>query len=221
MPTRLIPVILVIGLCCIAGAGQATNQPDREENIDSVHPGTISGGVYRNPYLGVSLEIPQGWTTSSSSVIREMRDRNQKLLIEQPQLRRNSTNDEIDSPLLVMIEREPRHSNDHRRIIRIQCTDVSGQPGNPSGDGFLKSLAETGVRLDPDMHYADVLEPITLGGKEFWKLRFTQKTSILWHGEHLAAVDKSHILQIILTSPDEGGLSGLESILRTIHFDAH
>jgi len=212
---------LAIGILCTAVAAQSAKSPMAEaQKIDSVHPGTIAHDIYKNVFFGFSLEVPQGWKVADNTALRALRQRNEKLLLQRPQLGRYSQNGEVDSPLLFMIEREPDKTGQGHRLLRIQCTDVSERPGQPTAEDFLKFLAEASLRDDPSLDYSSTLEPVSLGGREFWRVHFTQKSNILWYGEHLAAIDKKHVLQVILTSPDEPGLVGLEAILRTLHFDA-
>jgi hypothetical protein len=220
---RVAQIILLIVLPCVATTTtQSTAAPAvPEQTLETVHPGSISGDIYRNAFFGFSLEIPQGWKVADNAALRVLQQRNEKLLLEQPQLGRYSQNGEVDSPLLLMIEREPDKTGQHHRLIRIQCTDVSNRPTQPAADDFLKFVAEASLRSDPSKNYSNTLEPATLGGREFWKIHFTQKSNVRWHGEHLATIDKKHVLQVVLTSPDEAGLPGLEAILRTLHFEEH
>jgi hypothetical protein len=211
---------LAIGILCAAGAAQSAKSPMAEEQkIDSVHPGTIVHDIYKNAFFGFSLEVPQGWKVADNAALRALQQRNEKLLLQQPQSGPYSQNGEVDSPLLFMIEREPDKTGQHHRLIRIQCTDVGERPGQPAAEDFLKFVAEASLRGDPSLDYSSTLEPVPLGGREFWRVHFTQKSNILWYGEHFATIDKKHVLQVILTSPDEPGLVGLEAILRTLHFD--
>src|SRR5689334_2377896 len=214
--------ILLIGISCVVtAAAQSRESPVVDEKkIESVHPGSVSGDIYRNPFFGFSMEIPQGWKVADNAAVRMLQQRNERLLAQQPQSGRYSQNGEVDSPLLFMIEREPDKTGQHHRLLRIQCTDISERPGQSAADDFLKFVAEASLRSDSSVVYASTLEPTTLGGREFWKIHFTQKSSILWYGEHFATIDKKHVVQIILTSPDEAGLPGLEAILRTLHFEA-
>jgi len=220
---RVAQLILLIVLPCVATtvAQSKASLPVPEQTLETVHPGTISGDIYKNAFFGFSLEIPQGWKVADNAALRVLQQRNEKLLLEQPQLGRYSQNGEVDSPLLFMIEREPDKTGQHHRLVRIQCTDVSNRPSQPAADDFLKSVAEASLRSDPGMDYSNTLEPVTLGGREFWKIHFKQKSNVLWYGEHLATIDKKHVLQVVLTSPDEAGLPGLEAILRTLHFEEH
>jgi hypothetical protein len=219
--SRVAQCLLLIGIVGIGSVGaQSKESPSvTEQQIDSIHPGSISGDIYRNPYFGFSLEIPEGWKVAANAALRVLQQRNQEVLLQQPQSGRYSRNGEVNSPLLVLIEREPGKTGKHR-LVQIQCTDISERPGQPRADEFLKFVAEASPRSDPSLDYANTLEPLTIGGREFWKIHFTQKTSIVWYGEHLAVIDRKHVLQIILTSPDEGGLPSLEAILRTLHFEA-
>jgi len=218
---RIVFTFLLASASLVVSAGAQTDaSPTVEERkLESVHPGVISGDIYRNSFFGFSLEIPPGWKLADSAALRMLQERNKKLLLQQPKLGRYSRNGEVDFPLLVMIEREPDKTGQRHRLVRIQCTDVSERPGQPAADDYLKFVAEMSPRGDPSMDYSSTLEPATLGGRQFWKIHFTQKSSILWHGEHFAAIDNKHVLQIILTSPDEAGLLGMEAILRTLHFD--
>jgi len=219
MHRYLLLLLAVLSLAPIGSSQSAKPQTSEEVNLDSVHPGQISGGIYSSPYFGFSLEIPLGWKVLDNSALQALKKRNDELLRQQPQLGRYSSNGEVDSPLLAMIEREPSKDGQHHGLVQIQCTDVSGRPGQPAADEFLKFVAEASLRVDPSFEYSSTLEPVTFGGREFWKIRFTQKSSILWHGERLATIAKKHVLQFVLLSPDEGGLPRLEAILRSLRFD--
>ena len=188
----------------------------QEQIVDSVHPGSIADHIYTNAYFGFSLEVPEGWKVASNEALRSLSERNKQFLAQMPKMKRYATNDEVDSPLLIMGLRQPTKDGQHTQMLQVCSTDISAVPGQPSADGFLKLVAEA----YPGREYADTLQLITMGGKEFWRLNFTQQSSVLWHGSHLAAIEKQHVLQFVLLSPDEDGLHKLEAILHTVHFQA-
>jgi hypothetical protein len=190
-----------------------------ERMVTSVHPGSIAGNIYSNTFFGFSLEIPEGWKVADDAALKALTERNIEVLSQQPQGATYARNSEVDSPLLIMGEREPAKGGQHRRMLQILCTDVSERPGQLSADGFLKFEAEANIRIGTGAEYSDTLEQVTLGGREFWKVYFTRKSSILWHGAHFATIDKTHVLQFVLLSPDEEGLRQLEAVLRTLHFE--
>jgi hypothetical protein len=59
-----------------------------------------------------------------------------------------------------------------------------------------------------------------LGGRELWKAHFTQSTSTVWHEAQFAIIEKKHVVQFILMSPDEEGLRTLDPIMKTLHFES-
>src|SRR5260370_15807726 len=46
----------------------ATPQVPNERKLGGIHPGSISGNIYTNPFFGFSLEIPEGWKVADSVV---------------------------------------------------------------------------------------------------------------------------------------------------------
>jgi len=178
--TALTLVLFGIPFIPFASAQSAAPRMVPERKVASVHPGSISGDVYTNPFFGFSLEIPQGWRVADDAALGALTERNRKILSEQPQWAPYAHNGEVDSPLFVMIEREPSKGEQHRRMVQILCTDVSERPGQLSADGFLKFRAEASIRIALSSEYSDTLEQVALGGREFWKVYFTQKSSIIW-----------------------------------------
>jgi hypothetical protein len=215
-------VLVLVGIpfATLVPAQSTTPGVAPERTVTSVHPGSIAGNIYSNTFFGFSLEIPEGWKVADDAALQALTKRNKEVLRQQPQWATYARNSDVESPLLIMGEREPAKGGQHRRMLQILCTDVSDRPGQPSADGFLKFQAEADIRLGTGAEYSDTLEQVALGGREFWKVYFTRKSSILWHAAHFAMIDKMHVLQFVLMSPDEDGLHQLEAILRTLHFDA-
>jgi hypothetical protein len=199
---------------------QSLTPRGQEQKIDSVHPGSIADHIYTNSYFRFSLEVPEGWKVASNAALRSLSERKKQLLAQMPRKDRYATDNEVDSPLLIMSQLEPTKDGQHSRMFQIFCTDISAVPGQPSAEGFLKLLAEASPEISPGREYSNTMEQLTVDGREFWRLNFTQQGSILWQGSHLASIQKRHILQFVLLSPDEDGLHKLETILRTVHFQA-
>jgi hypothetical protein len=172
-------LIAVLGLATFAPAQSTTPEVVPERRVASVHPGSIAGNIYTNTFFGFSLEIPGGWKVADDAALKALTERNNEVLSQQPQWVTYAHNSEVDSPLLIMGEREPAKGGQHRRMLQILCTDVSERPGQPSADGFLKFEAEANIRIGAGVEYSDTLERVTLGGQEFWKIYFTRKSSIL------------------------------------------
>ena len=48
---------------------------------------------------------------------------------------------------------------------------------------------------------------------------FHRDEGMPWYGEHFAMIEKKHVLQFVLYSPDQDGLPAIEAIMRTLHFE--
>jgi len=188
-----------------------------------IHEGLVSGNIYTNPFFGFSVEIPQGWKVKSNAAFRTLQEKaKQQAEKSDPEVAQMAQGDEVDSPLLLMGESEVWNEGPHRRLVQILSTDISKRPGQPSAEGFLQFLAKAYKKrawpVEYTREYIGTPEPVVLGGRELWKVYFTQTSSVVWHGAHFAMIEKGHVLQFILMSPDEAGLRALEPIMRTLHF---
>jgi hypothetical protein len=200
---------------------EAGRQPTKEREVFGIHPGLISENIYTNQFFGFSMEIPPGWKAADNAALRAFADKNKQRLAKQdPTFTQFARGDEVDSPLLVLGEIELWKGGPHRRLIQILSTDVSARPGQPSAEEFLNFLARTNAERGLSAEYDRTLEKVTLDGREFWKAHFTQTTNVVWHEAQFVMIDKKHVLQFILMSPDGEGLQTLEPIMRTIHFEA-
>jgi hypothetical protein len=116
MRSYLVLLLGVFSLTPIGFPQSVKPEGPAEMKLDTVHPGQISGGIYSNSYFGLSLEIPTGWKPLDNSALQVLKKRNGELLLHQPQLGRYSSDGEVDSPLLVMVEREPSKHGQHRLV---------------------------------------------------------------------------------------------------------
>jgi len=106
----------------------------------------------------------------------------------------------------------------HHRMVRILSTDTSTRPDTPSAEEFLNFVADTNRKFGLSENYISKPESLDVSGRIAWKAYFNQEGSVQWHSVNVVIVAKKHILQFILTSPDEDGLRSLETLLRTVHF---
>lgn len=183
------------------------------------HEGTISSGIYSNEFFEFSAEVPPGWKVIDNARYQALNQKSRKQAANlSSELAKLGQGEEINAPLLVIVETKPwTHSKKHRSF-RILSTDVSSRPGEASAERFLKFTADTNRRYGLSEDYVTKPEATKLGGRTAWKAYFNQQSSVLWHSVNVVVVSKKHILQFILTSPDEDGLGSLETLLRTVRF---
>jgi hypothetical protein len=197
-------------------------QPAKEREVLGIHPGSISENIYTNHFFGFSMEIPVGWKAADNAGMKAFAEKQRQALARQdPAFTQFARGDEVDSPLLVLGEVEPWKGGPHHRLIQILSTDVTARPKQPTAEEFLNFLALMSAEHNLAPKYDETLEKVTLGGRELWKAHFTQSTSIVWHEAQFAVIDKKHVVQFILTSPDEEGLRTLEPIMKTLRFENH
>jgi hypothetical protein len=222
-------VVFLLCLCCHGQDSQSSKtRPSSpaaalksEGQVGGVHPGTIAGTIYSNPFFGFSLEIPEGWQVADYQRAQALAEKTKQEYAERdPSMVGLMQGNEVDFRLLVMGEREPWKESRYPRSVYILSTNVSRRPGEPSADGFLKFVAMMSKEKGLPSEYGDTLEHVTLGGKKFGKVYFTQTSSTVWHCAHLATIEKRHVLQLMLLSPDEDGLRGLEAMMGSLHFES-
>jgi hypothetical protein len=183
------------------------------------HDGTISSGIYTNEFFEFSVEIPPGWKIGDNVRYQALNSKSREEAARlDPELAKLGQGAEINAPLLVMAETKPWMDGKQHRLVRILSTDASSRPGTPSAEEFLRFTADTNRKYGLSEDYVTKPEPIQLGGRTAWKAYFNQQGTVLWHSVNVAIVSKKHILQFILTSPDEEGLRSLETVLRTVRF---
>jgi len=195
----------------------------KEREVISVHPGSISGNIYTNRFFGFSIEIPEGWKVAENTGLKAFAEKQKQAWAkEDPTLKQFAKGDEVDLPLLALGEVERWKGGPNRRLILIESTDVSEQPKEPSAEEFLKSSARINAEKGLSAKYDGAPEKVILGGRELWKAHshFTQTTSVVWHETQFVMIDRRHVVQFILMSPDSEGLRTLEPVMKTLHFDA-
>lgn len=139
--------------------------------------------------------------------------------LKNPDLGKLGQGTEINAPLLVMAETKPWTDGKNHRMVRILSTELRAQPGAPSAEEFLNFVADANRKFGLSENYVGKPESFSLGGRTAWKAYFNQQGNTrVWHSLNVAIVAKNHILQFILTSPDEDGLRSLETLLRTVRF---
>jgi len=186
-----------------------------DRQLGGIHPGSISDNVYTNPFFGISLEIPTGWKVADSVRAQAVQEkRGDEFKRQRPDIATFATEAEVNMPLLIMGE----PSKLGRRLI-IASTNISTRPGPASAEEYLKYVAATSEEKGLPAEYGPTMEQVMVGGRALWKAHFTQTSSTVWYGVHFAIIEKKHILQFVLYSPDQDGLSELEAVMRTLHFE--
>jgi hypothetical protein len=189
--------------------------------VVSVHSGSISENIYTNPFFGFSIEIPAGWKAADNAGLKAFAEKQKQAMAKQdPAFTQFARGDEVDSPLLVLGEVEPWKRGPHHRLIQILSTDASARPGRLSAEEFLNYIARMSAEYNLAAKYDETLEKMMLGGRELWKAHFTQSSNVVWHEAQFAIIEKRHVVQFILMSPDEEGLRTLEPIMKTLHFES-
>jgi len=95
---------------------------------------------------------------------------------------------------------------------------VSARRGTASAEEFLAFTADMNRKKGLAAQYVTNPEPMKIGGRILWKAYFNQRSNVMWRAVNIATVEKKHVLQFILMSPDEDGLRSLESLVRTLRF---
>jgi hypothetical protein len=199
----------------------SAQESTKEREVVSVHSGSISENIYSNHFFGFSIEIPVGWKAADNAGLKALAEKQKQALAKQdPAFTQFARGDEVESPLLVLGELEPWKGGPHRRLIQILSTDVSARPGPLSAEEFLNFVARMSAEHNLPAKYDETLEKVMLGGRELWKAHFTQSSSVVWHETQFAIIEKKHVVQFILMSPDEEGLRTLEPVMKTLHFES-
>lgn len=189
------------------------DQGDRQ--LGGIHPGSISGNVYTNPFFGISLEIPEGWKVADSVRAQAAQEkRRDEFKEQQPDIARFAAHAEVNMPLLVIGEALKRG-----RRLMIVSTNISTRPGPASAEEYLKYVATISKEKGLSAEYAGTMEQVMIGGHALWKAHFTETNGMPWYGEHFAVIEKKHVLQFVLYSPDQDGLRAMEGMMRTLHFE--
>jgi hypothetical protein len=208
--------ILVLAFCfSVSAVAQSDNAvPDLH-----THEGTISSGIYTNDFFEFSVEIPTGWKVVDNARYEALNNKSREEAAKNPDLAKLGQGTEINAPLLVMAETKPWTDGKNHRMVRVLSTELRAQPGTPSAEEFLNFVADANRKFGLSENYVGKPESFSLGGRTAWKAYFNQQGSTrVWHSLNVAIVAKTHILQFILTSPDEDGLRSLETLLRTVRF---
>jgi hypothetical protein len=176
---------------------------------------------YTNEFFGFSVEVPPGWKVGSNRGFKKLQDKAaQDVTRNNADLGKLQRSAEIDSPLLVMGEIEVWDHGPNHRLVQLLSTDVSTRPGVPSAQEYLRFTGSALTSKGQAREYISQPEPVTIGGRVLWKAYFTQNSRTVWHGVQFVTIEKKHVLQFVLLSPDANGLKSLEVLLRTLHFDS-
>jgi hypothetical protein len=211
--------ILTIFLRAIAAAQTPTGPTSDSSPEKHVHEGTVSEDIYTNDFFEFSIEVPPGWKVVDNARYQKLNEQARDLAAKQDsELAELGRGTEINAPLLIMGEIKTRMGGKQRRLVQVLSTDVSNRPGTASAEQFLTFIAELNIRKGLPVEYVTKPEQVEFGGRTGWKAYFTQRSSTMWYGVNFVTVEKNHILQFILLSPDEDGLRSLETVLKTVQF---
>jgi hypothetical protein len=216
---RIAAFILAISLSAFATAQSSTGSRSESTPDKHVHEGTVSESIYKNDFFGFSIEVPPGWKVADNARYQKLNEQTRDTAAKQDsELAELGRGNEINAPLLIMGEIKTWMGGKQHRLVQVLSTDLSNRPGTASAEKFLKFTAELNIRKGLPVECVTKPEQAEIGGRTGWKAYFTQQSSIMWYGVNIVTVERDHILQFILTSPDEEGLRSLETLLKTVQF---
>ena len=179
----------------------------------------MSGGIYSNDFFGFSIEVPSGWKVGDNELYKKLNERlREEVSARDPELGELGRGEEVDAPVLLMVEVKPWADGKHHRLVQILSTDLTNRAGPASAEGFLNFITDVNKRKGLSVEYISKPQSVDVGGRTLWKAYFTQRTTIEWHGVNMVIVEKGHVLQFILSSPDADGLQSLEVLFKTLRF---
>lgn len=122
---HLIPCLLALLLPSLALEAQSPRHDASQTTRPTVDPGSITGGVYKNPSFGFSYRIPYGWVDRTD----EMRE---------------ASNDPAKSTVLLgVFERPPEATGSTvNSAVVIAAESVSSYPGLKSAAQYFGPVSE-------------------------------------------------------------------------------
>lgn len=158
----LLVLLFSIGLGVLAQTPKSTSPTSDQHS----HEGTISSGIYSNEFFEFSAEVPPGWKVIDNARYQALNQKSRKQAAHlSPELAKLGQGEEINAPLLVIVETKPWMDSSQHRSFRILSTDVSSRPGEASAEGFLEFTADTNRRYGLSDDCVTKPEATKLGGR--------------------------------------------------------
>lgn len=182
--------------------------------------GNISDNVYTNNFFGFTYEFPRGWVSLSSDAARAVMEIGGAIF---------STGDptEIDlkkaaerkgHSLLYVVESRVGNQPISMKSVMVNAFDLETVQGL-SPESYLKSIGRRFKQAGGAMELNGAPEPVTIGGRSFWKGNFVlQTTTGTRYVSQFVSIDKGCVLMFVLSSPELPTLRDIEKSLASVRF---
>ena len=174
--------------------------------------GSILNGVYSNSVYEFSLQIPAGWavlpTQSAKIAGTETVD------AQRPEVQR-----QLKQVILIMSENAPLKKSVERKQVQIIATQLPAKPGPTAAEGYLTYSQQMAKDKGLPVEYKGAPKKTTIHDQPFSTITLEETTEgSRQHIEQYVTTRGQALLQFLLISPDEAGLTSLEPVIQSVRF---
>jgi hypothetical protein len=188
-----------------AGESSSTHHPKRLQQpaAPAFDPGSITDGVYANPYFGFSYRLPFGWV-----------DRSNAMQDDSPQAAKDPTKSVL---LLAVFEQPPEAPREAiNSAVVVAAESVSAYPGLKTAADYFAILGQ--LTTDKGFKQANDPAEVAVSGKTLIRGDFSKETGkATIHQTALVFLEKSYAVSFTLIGASEDEVN---SLLENLSFAA-